>query len=77
MAGHPHLFGVDDLSSVVNCGAGQHPISIEPKAEITLDSITEQIRGFDHELVMADEPGRCSEIGEQRERTSDGYQARQ
>ena len=76
MPGIAHLLGMDDLPYVVDRGTDRDAFSIERESETVSHSIAKQDGGFEHELVMANEPSRCAEIGQEPKRANGRHRLR-
>ncbi|UJR81401.1 hypothetical protein [Sandaracinus amylolyticus] len=59
-----------DLAGVVDRGAEQDVRAIEIDPESRPERVEQRLRGFDDELVVADEPGRSAAGREPRERVA-------
>jgi len=58
---------------VRNSGTHQHAFSIKCEPEVTSRLIANGDRCFEYQFVMANEPRRCSKVGEKPEGTSWGH----
>jgi hypothetical protein len=55
-----HLFGVHDLTGVVNRRAEKNNVAIEAHTDLPFERVANQHRGFDDQLMVSQKPRRCA-----------------